>query len=173
MTLDYLQNFTGKKNLALLRKINIGLEREALRVDKLGRLSKRPHPAVFGSPLKNERVTLDFSESQLELTTPPLANEAEALSYLLKLERFVAHRIGNELMWSFSMPPKLPKDSAIPLANYGTSVEAQKKDRYRRGLKTRYGGAMQTISGIHFNFSLDPNSWAALTKIYNSTLSAP
>lgn len=172
-SLPYLAPFTSKTNKKLLKNIRVGLEREALRVDSQGRLSKKPHPKAFGSPLKNERVTLDFSESQLELTTPPLENENQALSYLLKLERFVSHRIGNELMWAFSMPPKLPKDSAIPLANYGTSVEAQKKDRYRQGLKTRYGGAMQTISGIHFNFSLDPASWAKLAKIYNSNLNAP
>jgi glutamate--cysteine ligase len=37
-----------------------------------------------------------------------------------------------------------------------------RKSVYRTGLGHRYGRRMQTISGIHYNFSLDDQAWPAL-----------
>ena len=44
-----------------------GIEWEALRVKRDGKLSLTPHPEVFGDKLKNPVVTTDFSESQIEI----------------------------------------------------------------------------------------------------------
>ena len=52
----------------------------------------------------------------------------------------------------------------IPLGQYGSSNIAQAKTVYRRGLGNRYGRLMQTISGIHYNFSIPDTLWAALGK---------
>ena len=52
------------------------------------------------------------------------------------------------------MPCNLPGDEAIPLGRYGTSNVGRAKTVYRMGLSYRYGRRMQTISGIHYNFSL-------------------
>ncbi len=52
------------------------------------------------------------------------------------------------------MPCVLPSDDAIPIGRYGTSNVGRAKTVYRTGLSHRYGRRMQTISGIHYNFSL-------------------
>ena len=53
----------------------------------------------------------------------------------------------------------LPKDDQIPIAQYGNSNIAKMKTVYRIGLGHRYGRAMQTIAGIHYNFSLPEKFW--------------
>src|SRR6185369_4199957 len=48
----------------------------------------------------------------------------------------------------------LPTDETIPIGRYGTSNVGRAKSIYRMGLGHRYGRRMQTISGIHYNWSL-------------------
>ncbi len=56
----------------------------------------------------------------------------------------------------------MPADDAIPIGCYGTSNVGRAKSVYRMGLSHRYGRHMQTISGVHYNFSLpEPLSNAA------------
>ena len=62
--------------------------------------------------------------------------------------------MGPEMLWVSSMPCGLPEDDAIPLGQYGSSNVGQAKTVYRNGLGYRYGRRMQTISGIHYNWSL-------------------
>jgi glutamate--cysteine ligase len=57
------------------------------------------------------------------------------------------------------MPCILPKDNDIRLADYGTSNIAKMKTVYREGLSNRYGRGMQTIAGIHYNFSMSESFW--------------
>src|SRR5260221_1152273 len=52
------------------------------------------------------------------------------------------------------MPCNLPADDQIPIGRYGNSNVGRMKTVYRTGLSYRYGRRMQTISGIHYNFSL-------------------
>jgi glutamate--cysteine ligase len=52
------------------------------------------------------------------------------------------------------MPCKLPPDDEIPLGRYGSSNVGRAKTVYRMGLAHRYGRRMQTISGIHYNWSI-------------------
>jgi glutamate--cysteine ligase len=52
------------------------------------------------------------------------------------------------------MPCGLPPDENIPLGSYGSSNIGRAKSVYRMGLGHRYGRRMQTISGIHYNWSL-------------------
>src|SRR5207249_7616955 len=58
------------------------------------------------------------------------------------------------LLWCASMHCRLPADDAIPIGRYGSSNVGRAKTVYRTGLSHRYGRRMQTISGIHYNFSL-------------------
>jgi glutamate--cysteine ligase len=62
--------------------------------------------------------------------------------------------IGDEVLWCASMPCNLPADDAIPIGRYGSSNVGRAKSIYRMGHSHRYGRRMQTISGIHYNFSL-------------------
>jgi glutamate--cysteine ligase len=56
------------------------------------------------------------------------------------------------------MPCNLPPDGEIPLGHYGRSNVGRAKTVYRMGLAHRYGRRMQTISGIHYNWSLPKRS---------------
>jgi glutamate--cysteine ligase len=77
----------------------------------------------------------------------------------------VYRNIDDELLWCGSMPCRLPEDEHIPIGHYGTSNIGRAKTVYRQGLAHRYGKRMQTISGIHYNFSLPDAAWPALQKI--------
>jgi glutamate--cysteine ligase len=75
---------------------------------------------------------------------------------LVAVHQVVHHALHDdlgELMWSGSMPCELPADAAIPIGQYGHSNVGQAKTVYRHGLSHRYGPRMQTISGIHYNWS--------------------
>jgi glutamate--cysteine ligase len=52
------------------------------------------------------------------------------------------------------MPCNLPADETIPIGRYGSSNVGRAKSVYRMGLAHRYGRRMQTISGIHYNWSI-------------------
>ena len=60
----------------------------------------------------------------------------------------------------------LPQDKDIPIAQFGTSNIATAKTVYRRGLAVRYGAKMQTISGIHYNFSIANETWS---RVYGAS----
>jgi glutamate--cysteine ligase len=138
----------------LLRNLRRGIEKESLRVRPDGKLATTPHPEALGSALTHPRITTDFSESQLELITGVHPNADACLHELTEIHQVVYRAIGDELLWCASMPCGLPADDAIPLGRYGTSNVGRAKTVYRTGLSLRYGRRMQTISGIHYNFSL-------------------
>ena len=137
-----------------------GIEKESLRLDLQGYLARTPHPQALGSALKNSYITTDFSEALLEFVTPAYTSTWEALSFLCDVHQFTHEKIGDELLWAASMPCRIPRDEEIPLARYGTSNVGQMKTIYRRGLGFRYGRHMQTIAGVHFNYSLPDSFWS-------------
>jgi len=144
------------------------VEKEALRVDPTGWLAQTSHPEALGSALTNPFITTDFSEALLEFITPALGSTWEALHFLCDIHQFTYERLGEELLWTASMPCRIPADPEIPLARYGTSNVGQMKTIYRRGLGYRYGRHMQTIAGVHFNYSLPGQFWAAYKDIIAS-----
>ncbi|RZL00085.1 MAG: glutamate--cysteine ligase, partial [Rubrivivax sp.] len=99
----------------------------------------------------------DFSESQIELVTGAHLSVQAAIAELTQIHQFVYRSLaqsGDEQLWVSSMPSILPDDQGIPIGHYGTSNVGQAKSVYRIGLANRYGPRMQTISGIHYNWSL-------------------
>ena len=154
-----------EENLSLLNRCLRGVERECLRVTGEGLLAQTPHPKALGSALANEQITTDFSESLLEFITPALADPAKALENLDDIHRFVYSKLGNEYLWSPSMPCALPAEEDIPIAEYGISNIGRLKHVYRKGLALRYGRTMQCIAGIHYNFSLPEALWPLLRKV--------
>ena len=136
-----------------------GVEKEALRVTPEGNLADTPHPLELGSALSNQYITTDFSEALLEFVTPALVNTWETLRVLCEIHQFSYERIGDELLWVTSMPCIVADDDEIPLARYGTSNVGRMKTVYRNGLGYRYGRRMQTIAGVHFNYSLPERFW--------------
>jgi glutamate--cysteine ligase len=138
----------------MLKGMRRGIEKESLRVGSDGKLSTIPHPAALGAALTHPRITTDFCESQLELITGVHASAEACLKELTEIHQVVYRNIGDEMLWCASMPCGLPDDDAIPLGRYGSSNLGRAKTVYRMGLAHRYGRRMQTISGIHYNFSL-------------------
>lgn len=138
----------------VLSGLQRGVEKESLRVEPDGMLAMTPHPPALGSALTHPCVTTDFSESQLELITGVHASPYACLNELTEIHQVVYDAIGDELLWCASMPCRLPAEEAIPLGRFGSSNAGRAKTVYRRGLSYRYGRKMQTISGIHYNFSL-------------------
>jgi len=142
-----------------------GIEKESLRISADGKLSQRPHPVELGSALTNRFITTDFSEALLEFVTPAYATTWEALRCVCDIHQFTYAELRDEILWSASMPCLIPADGGIPLARYGESNVGRMKTIYRRGLGHRYGRQMQTIAGIHFNYSLPQTFWAAYANI--------
>ena len=147
---------------SLLRSLRRGIEKESLRVQPDGRLSVVSHPPALGSTLTHPRITTDFSESQLELITGVHASVESCLNELTEIHQAVYRAIGDEVLWCTSMPCGLPAENAIPIGRYGSSNIGRAKAVYRTGLSYRYGRRMQTISGIHYSFSLPVEAWDAL-----------
>ena len=137
-----------------LGELSRGIEKESLRARPDGALALTPHPAPLGSALTHPSITTDFSESQLELITGVHGDADACLQELTEIHQVVARAIGDEVLWASSMPCNLPADEAIPIGRYGTSNVGRAKTMYRMGLSYRYGRRMQTISGIHYNFSV-------------------
>lgn len=149
-----------------------GIERETLRTDPTGRISKTPHPEQLGSALTNPWITTDYSEALLEFITDPSPKVGEVLDQLKAEHQFTVNNLSDgELLWSNSIPGILGNESDIPVADYGSSNSGQMKKIYRLGLGLRYGRKMQTISGVHFNFSVPDAVWSLLRREDNSLLS--
>ncbi len=156
----------GRPELGALRR---GIEKESLRVTPTGELAQTPHPPPLGSPLAHPHITTDFSEAQLELITGVHPSAPAVLGELEDIHRFVAANVGDELLWPASMPCLLGAEESIPVARFGRSNAGRSKTVYRNGLSHRYGRLMQTISGIHYNFSLPEALWPALAASRRET----
>ena len=140
-----------------LTGIGRGIEKESLRVQPSGMLALTPHPVALGSALTHPHITTDFSESQVELITGVHADVEACLQELTEVHQGVYRTLaalGDERLWVGSMPCGLPTDETIPLGRYGRSNVGRTKSVYRMGLGQRYGRRMQTISGIHYNWSM-------------------
>jgi len=146
-----------------------GLEKENLRVDRAGNLALTPHPVIFGNKLKHAFVTTDFSESQVEMITPPLPDISQAVGFLETIHDIVSLELGDELLWPQSIPPILPADQQIPIASY--DEDGAEAREYREFLAQKYGPKNQLFSGIHFNFSFSEKLLEMLYLKTNTAIS--
>ena len=156
-TLSLIDETLGKHLVDIIR----GIEKEGLRVTPESSVAQSPHPKALGSTLTHSSITTDYSEALLEFITPTIKGVSDTVSYLTDLHSFTASRLDNELIWPASMPCVLDGEDSIPIAQYGTSNVGTLKHVYRQGLGVRYGRLMQSIAGIHYNFSLPDSFWQA------------
>ncbi|MGH8369899.1 MAG: glutamate--cysteine ligase, partial [Gammaproteobacteria bacterium] len=154
---------------AILNGGRKGLEKESLRVDTHGCLAQTPHPRGLGSALTHPHITTDYSEALIELVTSPFADTRDTLHSLCDIHSFVYQHLGDEMLWATSMPCVLEDDAHIPIADYGSSNVGMMKHVYRRGLGYRYGRSMQTISGVHFNYSFPEALWPVFQSLHGDT----
>jgi len=163
-----LQAITESGEKETLAGSKIGLEKESLRVAAQGGISQKASPAQWGSMLTNPMITTDFSEALAELITPPCDSVAEVVQSLDDIQHFVYRHLDNEILWATSMPCVVAGETSIPLAQYGSSNDAEMKTVYRRGLGLRYGRAMQVIAGVHFNYSFSAEFWTNFQQLENN-----
>ncbi len=152
-----------------LTRLNRGIEKESLRVTPDGYLSKRAHPESWGSALTNRYLTTDYSEALPELITPVSDDVNAPRQWLKDIHQYMYQDMADEVLWAGSMPCIMTKEDDVPLANYGSSNVGQMKHVYRRGLGYRYGRYMQTIAGVHYNFSLPDDFWLDYQKFKNNS----
>jgi glutamate--cysteine ligase len=146
-----------------------GLEKENIRVDRAGNLALTPHPKVFGNKLKHPYITTDFSESQIEMITPPLPEIGQTIGFLETIHDIVSLELNDEYLWPQSIPPILPADKHIPIARYDEDGKGARE--YREFLAQKYGPKNQLFSGIHFNFSYSEKLLGLLYRKLNPPVS--
>ena len=164
-TLDLIDDELGQ----LLTDIGRGVEKEGLRVTPQANIAQTHHPETLGSTLTHHSITTDYSEALLEFISPVHTSVEDTISYLQNLHAFTLSNVGDEVIWPSSMPCRLQGDASIPIADYGSSNVGMLKHVYRQGLAVRYGRIMQSIAGIHYNFSLPDSFWQLYrTKFYTA-----
>ncbi len=146
-----------------------GVEKENIRVDRKGVIAQTLHPAIFGDKLNHSYITTDFSESQVEMITPPLPSVTQTLGFLETIHDIVSLELEDEYLWPQSIPPILPDEDQIPIAKYAKG--GRKEQEYRNKLALKYGRKKQSISGIHFNISLDKTLLEMLYQSSSQTIS--
>jgi glutamate--cysteine ligase len=164
-----LSQLDKKSAMSSLTGIKRGIEKESLRVGLDGYLSQKDHPKSLGATLTHPYITTDYSEALLELITPPSSDPEEPIKFLHKIHQFVNQNIGDEFLWNASMPCMMTQEKDIPIAKFGSSNVGKQKYIYRVGLGKRYGKLMQTIAGVHYNFSLPDEFWQQLQQVENNS----
>ncbi|MCC5889523.1 MAG: bifunctional glutamate--cysteine ligase GshA/glutathione synthetase GshB [Alkalibacterium sp.] len=145
----------------LFKEGSFGLEKEGLRSSAEGYLALTPHPKSFGSRNHHPYIQTDFSESQLELVTPPQDTIEDQYKWLEALHDVVNRTLDeSEFVWPFSMPNLLPDEGNIPIIKVDDVSEIE----YRQKLAEKYGKKKQMISGVHFNFSFSEAFISAMGK---------
>ena len=144
---------------------NIGIEREGLRCDEEGKLSQKLHPEAFADRMKNNFITTDWGEAQLELRTPACKDTKECYEKLNEITNVVLCELNNrnELIWPYSMQCILPKEEDFPWGDYGDFEDEHEYEMY---LYKKYGYKMHCMSGIHVNFNFTDILFDRIKKKY-------
>lgn len=168
--IDLISTINGAQLNALLETGNFGIERENLRVTSDGHLALTPFPKIFGDKATNPYITVDFSESQIELITPTFNSLDMTYNFLENLNDIVTTSLENEYLWPESIPCILPSEQEIPIAKF-QGDQGKIAMEYRENLAKKYGKKIQMLSGIHFNFSFSNKFLKELHKNSNTDIS--
>ena len=160
-----LARLSGEADIQLLHDGRFGLEKESLRVSVQGSIAMTPHPRVLGSALTHPDITTDYSEALTELITPPFYTIRDVLDFLRDTQQYVYQCLDGEYLWATSMPCVVAGEDSIRIAEYGHSNAGMMKHVYRRGLGYRYGRVMQSIAGVHFNYSFPIEFWEIYAEL--------
>lgn len=160
-----LKQLKKPESYSFLTHILRGIEKEGLRVTSEATIAQTQHPQTLGSALTHSSITTDYSEALMEFITPAFQQIDDNIEYLCDLHSFTLGNIKDEYLWPASMPCRLAGDESIPIAQYGDSHIGKMKYVYRQGLAHRYGRTMQSIAGIHYNFSMPEAFWPYCQQI--------
>ena len=165
-----IQQIIKQHHLELLfQQGSFGIEKESQRVYADGSIVTSPHPKAFGNRRFHPYIQTDFAESQLELVTPPMKKLEDTLRWLSAIHEVTLRTLPeDEFIFPFSMPAGLPPEEQIKVAQ----LDNQEDVAYREHLVQSYGKYKQMVSGIHYNFQIDPKFIDALFHAQNETQSA-
>lgn len=143
---------------------NIGIEREGLRCDKQGKLSKLNFNEIFGDEISRDFITTDFGEAQLELRTPVCSTPKECYEKLETITdvALCEMNLKDELLWPYSMPCILPEEKDFPFGNYKDGTIR----KYKEYLSKKYHYTKRAISGVHVSFSFKDEGYKYLRENY-------
>ena len=165
-----IQQIIKQHHLELLfQQGTFGIEKESQRVHSDGSIVTSSHPKAFGNRRFHPYIQTDFAESQLELVTPPMKKLEDTLRWLSAIHEVTLRTLPeDEFIFPFSMPAGLPPEEQIKVAQ----LDNQEDVAYREHLVQSYGKYKQMVSGIHYNFQIDPKFIDALFHAQNETQSA-
>ena len=165
-----IQQIIKQYHLELLfQQGTFGIEKESQRVHSDGSIVTSLHPKAFGNRRFHPYIQTDFAESQLELVTPPMKKLEDTLRWLSAIHEVTLRTLPeDEFIFPFSMPAGLPPEEHIKVAQ----LDNQDDVAYREHLVQSYGKYKQMVSGIHYNFQIDPKFIDALFHAQNETQSA-
>ena len=165
-----IQQIIKQHHLELLfQQGTFGIEKESQRVHSDGSIVTSSHPKAFGNRRFHPYIQTDFAESQLELVTPPMKKLEDTLRWLSAIHEVTLRTLPeNEFIFPFSMPAGLPPEEQIKVAQLDNHEDVA----YREHLVQSYGKYKQMVSGIHYNFQIDPKFIEALFHAQNETQSA-
>ena len=165
-----IQQIIKQHHLELLfQQGSFGIEKESQRVHANGSIVTTPHPKAFGNRRFHPYIQTDFAESQLELVTPPMKKLEDTLRWLSAIHEVTLRTLpDNEFIFPFSMPAGLPPEDQIKVAQLDNSEDVA----YREHLVQSYGKYKQMVSGIHYNFQIEPKFIDALFYAQHETQSA-
>ena len=166
----HIQQIIKQHHLELLfQQGTFGIEKESQRVHSDGSIVTSSHPKAFGNRRFHPYIQTDFAESQLELVTPPMKKLEDTLRWLSAIHEVTLRTLPeNEFIFPFSMPAGLPPEEHIKVAQLDNHEDVA----YREHLVQSYGKYKQMVSGIHYNFQIDPKFIEALFHAQNETQSA-
>ena len=149
-----IQQVIKENRLELLfQQGSFGIEKESQRVHADGAIVVTEHPKCFGNRSYHPYIQTDFAESQLELITPPNKKIEDTLRWLSAIHEVVLRSLPeDEYVFPLSMPAGLPPEDQIKVAQLDNPVDVA----YREHLVKSYGKSKQMVSGIHYNFQLEP-----------------
>ena len=164
-----IQQIIKQHHLELLfQQGSFGIEKESQRVHSDGSIVTSSHPKAFGNRSFHPYIQTDFAESQLELVTPPMKKLEDTLRWLSAIHEVTLRTLPeDEFIFPFSMPAGLPPEEQIKVAQ----LDNQEDVAYREHLVQSYGKYKQMVSGIHYNFQIDPKFIDALFHAQNETQS--
>ena len=144
-------NFYNPDIKKVMSEGSFGIEKESLRVDEKGYLSRTKHPFE-----NDPNIDRDFGENQVEIVTDVCGSIDELYTHLTQLHGTLIKNLaeletGRELLWLFSSPPYIKSENDIPVASFKGMLKG--KELYRQYLAKKYGKKKMLFSGIHFNFS--------------------
>ncbi|SUB23605.1 bifunctional glutamate--cysteine ligase GshA/glutathione synthetase GshB [Avibacterium avium] len=165
-----IQQTIKQNHLGLLfQQGSFGIEKESQRLHADGSIVTTEHPKVFGNRSYHPYIQTDFAESQVEMITPPQHKLEDSLRWLSAIHQVVLRSIPeDEYLFPLSMPAGLPPEDKIQVAQLDNPEDVA----YREHLVKSYGKNKQMVSGIHYNFQLDPELVQTLFKAQSKYQSA-